>query len=213
MDLYALFLGSWSRPQDDLKKIFEPQTLATAEILSSIVGPIGLLTFEFSSSNFDSATLSHVRDLCVIINENLSQLLSYSAALPNNLKARFMRFSGALDHKMTGDIMAVLTLVEQSLISNDPLPALLPVPLTSRCIELNSRVTALTEGQDTLNVDMIQEEGFRKYCVVLSAFMHLLGAADELVMLVKSAVGESHIVDVEGGISDARTISWGASRM
>lgn len=201
-DLYALYVTSWSHSYSDLKETSEKQILANGETLSSIAGPINLLKFEFSSSNFDAETLTHVTNLCMTINQNLSQLLIYSPLLPSHLKERFARLSGALDQLVIGDLMAVLTLVELSLQTGAPLPAVLPVPLIARCVGLNrafAREGSGTTGQGDrfLSREMVREEGFRKYCVVLSAFVQLLGAADELVWRVKMAVGETSAVDVE----------------
>jgi hypothetical protein len=200
-DLYALYVTSWSHEYPDLKETSEKQILTINETLASIAGPIGLLKFEFSSSNFDAETLTHVTNLCMTINQSLSQLLIYSPLLPSHLKDRFGRLSGALDQRVIGDLMAVLTLVEQSLQTGAPLPALLPVPLIARCVGLNQAFAKEGNGSGRgdlgLSRDMIQEEGFRKYCVVLSAFVQLLGAADALVWRVKMAVGETSVVDVE----------------
>ena len=194
-DLYALYVTSWSHEYSDLKETSEKQILTNSETLSAIAGPIGLLKFEFSSSNFDAETLTHVTKLYMTINQSLSQLLAYSSSLPQDQKERFVRMSGALDERIIGDLMAVLTLVEQSLKTGDPLPAVLPVPLIASCV---NRVSAKGEaGQGSLSIDTIKEEGFRKYCVVLSAYIQLLGAADELVWRVKTAVGETSYIDVE----------------
>lgn len=196
-DLYALYVTSWSHEYPDLKETSEKQILTNGETLGSILGPIGLLKFEFSSSNFDAGTLTHVTNLCMTINQSLGQLLMYSSQLPQHLKERFARLSGALDERVVGDLMAVLTLVEQSLQTGGPLPALLPVPLIARCVGLNRAFAREEAGKGSLSMDTIKEEGFRKYCVVLSAFVQLLGAADELVWQVKTAVGETSYVDVE----------------
>lgn len=197
-DLYALYVTSWSRDYTDMQETSEKNTLANYKTLAEIAGPINLLKFEFSSSNFDAATLTHVVNLCMTINQCLSQLMVYSKALPQDLKDRFARLSGALDDRIIGDLMAVLTLVEQSLKTGDPLPAVLPVPLIARCANLDRAFSKAEAGNGSLTMDTIREEGFRKYCVVLSAFIQLLGSADELVWWIKTAVGETsgvHRVD------------------
>jgi len=110
-----------------------------------------------------------------------------------------MRWTGssALDERVTGDLMTVPTLVEQSLKTGDPLPTVLPVPLIGRCVGLNRSFAREESGHGTLSMDTIKEEGFRKYSVVMSVFAQLLGAADELVWRIKTAVGETSYVDVE----------------
>jgi hypothetical protein len=131
------------------------------------------------------------------INQSLSQQLVYSSLLPRDLKEMFTRLSGALDERVIGDLMAVLTLVEQSLKTGDPLPAVLPVLLTARCVGLNRAFAREESGHGTLSMDTIKEEGFRKYSVVMSTFVQPLGAAEELVWRIKTAVGETSYVDVE----------------
>ncbi|KAK4937412.1 hypothetical protein LTR10_021949 [Elasticomyces elasticus] len=196
-DLYALYVKSWSHEYSGLQETFEKQTLANAEALGAIAGPIGMLKFEFSSSNFDAETLTHVTRLCMTINQSLMQMMLYATLLSPDLKARFARLSSALDDRFTGDLMAVLTLAEQSLKTGDALPAILPVPLIARCEGLNKAFAWEGAGEGILSIESIRGTGFGKYCVVLSAFIQLLGAADELVWRIKTAVGETSYVDVE----------------
>ncbi|KAK5019067.1 hypothetical protein LTR60_001247 [Cryomyces antarcticus] len=126
------------------------------------------------------------------INQNISQLFNCAISPPEDLKARFARFTGALDERFVGDTMAVLSLVEQALKTGDPLLAVLPTPLVSHCLGVHEK--PMGDDQDILSVDVIRREDFRKYCVVLSAI-------DELVLAVKGAEGEGHYVPAwEGGV-------------
>lgn len=201
-DLYALFVSSHTRTYTDLQETTERSILTNWNTLNEIAGPINLLKFEFSSSNFDAATLTRVTNLCMSMTQQLSQLLTYSRSLPPDLLHRFRHISGAFDQDIIGDLMAVLTLIEQSLKTGDPLPAILPVPLVARCVRLDRAFTEAEAGHGhvaTLSRDTIRGEGFRGYCVVLSAFVQLLGCADELVWWVKGAVGETSRVDFRDG--------------
>lgn len=117
--------------------------------------------------------------------------------LPPDLKARFARLSSALDDRFIGDSMAVLTLAEQSLKTGDALPANSPVPLIARCEGLNKAFAREGAGGATLSIESIRGTGSRKYCVVLSAFVQLLNAADDVVWRIETAVGETSYVDVE----------------
>jgi len=187
-------------PHDDLKATAEKYGMINAETLAAITGPIGPLRFEFSKSKFDSATLTRVLGLCVTINESLAQLLMYSVALPQNLRDRFAKLTGAVDHRVVGDLMAVLTLVEQALRTGDPLPAILPVPLVARSIDIARNLGSTKDWERyALNLETTRGESSRKYCVLLNAFMQMLGAVDESVFVIKGAVGETQIVDLEGG--------------
>ncbi|KAL2352925.1 hypothetical protein BJ546DRAFT_1097592 [Cryomyces antarcticus] len=153
----------------------EKSTIEIAEALSSLAGPFGLLRFEFSSSNFYSKTLGQVMSLCMAINQNISQLFNCAISPPEDLKARFARFTGALDERFVGDTMAVLSLVEQALKTGDPLLAVLPTPLVSHCLGVHEK--PMGDDQDILSVDVIRRRDFRKYCVVLSAFVGLLSGS------------------------------------
>ncbi|KAK5020073.1 hypothetical protein LTR60_000866 [Cryomyces antarcticus] len=167
-DLYALLIFSRVHPYND-------STIEIAEALSSLAGPFGLLRFEFSSSNFYSKTLGQVMSLCMAINQNISQLFNCAISPPEDLKARFARFTGALDERFVGDTMAVLSLVEQALKTGDPLLAVLPTPLVSHCLGVHEK--PMGDDQDILSVDVIRRRDFRKYCVVLSAFVGLLSGS------------------------------------
>lgn len=189
-DLYALLLSSWAHPYKDLGPTAEKATITIAETLSSIAGPIELIHFEISSSNFDGDTLHKVVELCTTTDYSLSQLFMYGGDMSEELKFRFAHLTGALDHGFVGDFMAVLSLIEQALKSGDPLPVLLPTPLLGRSL----RYITVPSGEDVLTLDLVRSEAFRKYCAVLSAFVGMLGAIDELVLVVKDAVGEAHDV-------------------
>jgi hypothetical protein len=199
MDLYALFVASWRNPHDDLSAVAEKHTIQNAETLAELSGSIALLRFEFSSSSFDSEVLTKVVAICVTINQSIAQLLVTSTKLPQDLKDRFAQFSGAFDEKVIGDLMAVLGLIQQALKTGDPLPAVLPVPLVGRAFGAYRGRRDEEWDRHALSLDVVREEGFNKYCVVLSAFVQLLGAVDELVIVVKRAVGETQILDLEDG--------------
>lgn len=74
--------------------------------------------------------------LSISINQNITQLLMYTTRLPNKLRTRFVQNSGATDENFIGDLMAVLTLVQQSLRTGDTLPAILPTPLLGRSFRI-----------------------------------------------------------------------------
>lgn len=197
-DLYALYTATWHHGHHKtLVATAEAELLKDGETLGSIMGPLKMLKLEFSTSNFDSDTLVRISLLCSTIGSSLMQMFHFSAHLPQRLRDRFERLSGAFKDTNIGDIMAVLTLVEQSLKTGDPLPSLLPVPLVARAINLQQKLLRLDKGEDVVSKEMILQEEFRRYCVVLGAYVQLLGACDELVMVVKRVCGETHVVDIE----------------
>lgn len=189
-DNYALLLTTWDAPPKDLIPVVEKTNLAQFEALAALPPHIALLKFEFSSSNLDPSTLSEVVKQCTAISSNLTQLFYYSNALEPAMKERFSHLTSVIDARLAGDIMAVLSLLEQSLVTGDPLPAVLPTPLLGRMLQY------VREGRDdhALSLQTIREANFRKYCAALNAWISLMGAIDECVIMLKGAVGEEHVV-------------------
>ncbi|GFF70690.1 uncharacterized protein C57A7.05 [Aspergillus udagawae] len=192
-DHYALLLSCWARPNND-PRMAEQLSIEVAERLAALSGPIALLGLEFSSSRFDSASLRQVQSLCQALNQNLGRLLLLSATLPLELQERLSRTSGVLEQRSIADVMAVLGVVAQAIKTGDPLPEVLPTPLTKRCYEYWRR-SQLTEVMP-LQTDLIREKAYRRYCVAVMAYVKVLAAVDELVMVVKGELGEAHIVQL-----------------
>ncbi|KAH1543164.1 hypothetical protein KXX57_005896 [Aspergillus fumigatus] len=192
-DHYALLLSCWSRPHND-PRMAELLSIEVAERLAALDGPIALLGLEFSGSRFDSASLRQVQALCQVLNQNLGRLLLLSATLPLDLQERLARTSGVLEQRSIADVMAVLGVVAQAIKTGDPLPEVLPTPLTKRCYEF-WRGAQLTEVMP-LQTDLIREKAYRRYCVGVMAYVRMLAAVDELVMVVKGVLGEAHIVQL-----------------
>ncbi|KAJ5282226.1 hypothetical protein N7505_000206 [Penicillium chrysogenum] len=188
-DHYALLLSCWGQGCEE-GLAAEKLALNVAETLAALDGPIALLRFEFSSSPFDSERLGQVKALCQELNQNIARLLYLSASLPEHLQSRLARQAGLLDHHNIGDVMAVLGVVEQSLKTGDPLPEVLPTPLLNRCHDywMSHHVEII------LSKDLIRDEEYRRFCVAISAYLKFLAAVDDLVLVMKGTLGESHIV-------------------
>ena len=193
-DHYALLLTCCGHPDHrETGQIAQQISLDVAEVLATLNGPIGLLRFEFSSSPFDSQTLGRVHSLCQELNQNIGRLLLLTSSLPLDLQTRLARTFGLLDHRQVGDAMAVLGVVEQALKTGDALPEVLPTPLVKRAYEYWLR---RPEGVQ-LGIDLVRDENYRKFCVAVSAYLKFLGVVDELVLVVKQALGEVHVVSRE----------------
>lgn len=163
------------------------------ESLVMLDGPIALLRFEFSSSQFDSESLDLVKRLCHVINLNLRRLLVLSGSLPQNFQENLSRQTGLLDQRIVGEIMAVLGMCEQALKTEDAPPEILPTPLLRRAFEYGSTHA----GEFNLTPDLVRDEEYRKFCVALSAYLKFIASIDELVLAVKGVLGEAHIVSKE----------------
>ncbi|KAF7555184.1 hypothetical protein G7Z17_g2376 [Cylindrodendrum hubeiense] len=199
-DLYALLASNWKDTAPDLREVVEEEALGIAEVLLSISGPIKLTVFEFSSSSIDSNTLGQVCQLCMLLNQTVTQLLLYTAILTEEQRAWIIPATGAVKEGFIAELMAVLSLVEQALKSGDPLPAVLPTPLFAKGV-LVAREHFQKGADDSTNPyhkDNLDDEDSRKYAVILNAFLQMLAAVDELVLVLKRAVGEtSNIVSLE----------------
>lgn len=216
-------------PTSGMMTALEKITLSTSETLEEILDPIDLLRFEFSSTDFTAAGLSKITKLAMSINFNMFQLFYYGASLPVTFKERCRLLSGAFEEHFVGDFMSVLTLLGSSLETGVALPSVLCAPLMVRAFRVKVRALdhghgdgALEEregkGGEATHVRTIlgtitrhlletEEEGFRKYCLVISAMVGLFNAVDEMVLVVKEELGETHVVDIEhwGGGSTAGT--------
>ncbi|KAI2812394.1 hypothetical protein CBS115989_10505 [Aspergillus niger] len=192
-DHYALVLSHWARadPEHPIATVAEKITLEMAETLLSLKAPIGLLRFEMSFGPFNRKTLSRTQSLLEDMNQALGRLLVLSTTLPLNLQQRLMERVGFMNDYTVGDIMAVLGVIEQALKAGAALPERLPTPLVKRCYEAWAQQHQTAELSKTL----VRDENYRRYCVAISSYLKFLASIDELVLVLKAALGESHIVD------------------
>jgi hypothetical protein len=186
-------LSSWNQSDTNVGLIARKVFIEVDELLASLDGSIAILNLEFSSSPFDSQSLAEVKSICQEINCALGRLLFLSVSLPVELQDRFARLAGILDHRNIGDIMAVLSMVEQALKTGHALPEVLPSPLLKQCHEYwqNSSLEIIPSR------DLIRDENYRKFCVAVSSYLKFLSAVDELVLVVKGTLGESHFISKE----------------
>lgn len=190
-DHYALLLSCWGQENHlDGHILSGPITLQLAESLVMLDGPIQLLRYEFSSSRFDSESMDRVKRLCHSMNRNIGRLLALSASLPREYRDRLAKVTGLLDHRCIGEVMSVLSVCEQALKTGDAPPELLPAPLVQRSMEY-WRSHSL---DIILSPEMLRDENYRRYCVGISAYVKFLDTVDQLVLVIKGVLGESHLV-------------------
>ncbi|KAL6893256.1 hypothetical protein GGI43DRAFT_174792 [Trichoderma evansii] len=193
-DYYALLLSHWSRADKDgpiSAAAIEDLTLEVAEVLSSMTGSIALLKADFSAGPFDQAALRYAQEQCQNMNQALGRLLYLSATLPKEFQERLVYVLGILDDVAIGNIMAVLTIVEQALKTGSPLPERLPVPLVRTCFE---SLSAAQRQNIDLNTSLVRDENYRRYCVAVASYLKFLTAIDDLVLSLKKTLGERHVV-------------------
>lgn len=186
-------LSCWSQSDSNVDLVAGKVSLEVDELLASLDSSIAFLRLEISGSPFDSQSLSQVKYMCQEINWALGRLLFLSTSLPVELQDRLGCLVGILDHRNIGDIMAVLTMVEQALKTGNALPEVLPTPLLKECHTYWQKSGLLIIH----NRDQIREVNYRKFCVALSSYLKFLSAIDELVLVLKGALGESHIISTQ----------------
>lgn len=199
-DHYALLLSHWNRTDSGRVGVMAEQlSLDVAETLLSLQQPIHLLKFEISLGPFDQHTVHRTQELCQEMNQALGRLLGLSDSLPLGLQERLVCVMGIVDDHIIGAVMAVLGMVEQALKTGDSLPERLPTPLLRRSYE------SWHGKHDTaeLSTDLVRDENYRRYCVAVSSYLKFLSAVDDLVLVLKAALGENHVVDRSEGQSVA----------
>ncbi|KAL7894521.1 hypothetical protein HDV63DRAFT_215103 [Trichoderma sp. SZMC 28014] len=193
-DYYALLLSHWSRTGRDgpiSAAAIEDLTLEVAEVLSSVTGSIAMLKADFSAGPFDQAALHYAQEQCQNMNQALGRLLFLSTTLPKEFQERLVYVLGILDDVAIGNIMAVLTIVEQALRTGSPLPERLPVPLVRTCFE---SLSAAQRQNIDLTTTLVRDENYRRYCVAVASYLKFLTAIDDLVLSLKRTLGERHVI-------------------
>lgn len=199
-DQYALFIAARSESHEpaEVRKLAGQTALAQNAVLAPLEQQAKLLKLEISSSRFDAESLSLVCHLCMNLNQYITQLTIYSAGLSIHFKERFFAGTGAADERSIADVMAVLTLIQHALRNSDPLPAILPVPLMERLLKnMKQRLDGMELNFEDLKQDVLENHEVRQYFSAVAAFIQFLGAVDELVLVVKRAVGETNHIDLE----------------
>ncbi|KAF4978725.1 hypothetical protein FZEAL_4945 [Fusarium zealandicum] len=191
-DHYALLISHWGRTvrSDALSAVAEEISLEVAEILLSLDPSIALLKGELSFGPFEHKVLKQTQEQIQHINQALGGLLNFAATLPKELQERLALTCGVLDDRAIEDVMAVMGLVEQALRTGSPLPERLPAPLARRVFE-SYRVQV---HSSMLTTRLVMDGDHRQYCVAVSLYLKFLTSIDDLVLVLKRALGERHII-------------------
>ena len=193
-DHYALLVSHWGRSDDStraLGKVSAQITLEVAEVLLSLDPTIAVVKMEMGMSPFHQQSIRQVQEQCQYINQALGGLLAITSDLPIELQERLSHIVGIRDDRTIGDVMAVLGIMEQSLRTGSPLPERLPTPLVGRAVD-----TYLARGDRyprTMRA-LVGDRHRRRYCVAVTLYLKLLTSVDDLLLVLKGALGERHIV-------------------
>ncbi|KAF4458893.1 hypothetical protein FALBO_14369 [Fusarium albosuccineum] len=191
-DHYALLVSHWGRADKNsaLAAVAGQISIEVGEILVSLNPSIALLKGELTFGPFDQKVLGQTQEQCQYMNQALGGLLTLAASLPKEFQERLVNTVGILNDRAIGDIMAVLAIIEQALRTGSPLPERLPAPLVRRAVE-----SYLEQGgSNVLTTTLVKDEGHRRYCVALTLYLKFLTSIDDLLLVLKSALGERHII-------------------
>lgn len=197
---YALLSATRQNKPKDFEAVVQETGLSLAKTLVEIEPRMLLTKFELSTSNIGPDALINICQLCMSLNQSLAQLMVYSSRLPDQFRDRFFRATGAVDDRLVADVMALLTLAQHALTNGEPLPAALPGPLMERSL-MSMKQQFEIERLDITKHDeaMFADPAVRKYVAATAAFVQFLGTVDELILVLKSALGETvfFVHDVE----------------
>jgi hypothetical protein len=191
-DHYALLISHWGRSEKNsaLGAVAEKISIEVAEVLLALGPSIALLKGELSFGPFDQQVLQRTKEQCQYMNQALGGLLNLASTLPKELQDRLTHVAGILDDRSIGDIMAVLAVIEQALRTGSPLPERLPAPLIRRATDL-----VKSQSNDViLTATLVQDEDHRRYCVAVTLYLKFLSSVDDLLIVLKEALGERHII-------------------
>ncbi|KAJ6104092.1 hypothetical protein N7523_010412 [Penicillium sp. IBT 18751x] len=192
-DHYALLLSHWGRANDPspVNIVAEKISLDLAETLLALQAPINLLKFEITLGPFDQNTFLQIQELCQDMNQCLGRLLALTGSLPLELQHRLTQNVGIMDDTIIDSVMVVLGVINQSLKTGDPLPERLPAPLLTRCYV----AWHVEHRKAEFSTALVRNEDYRRYCVAVSSYLKFLSAVDDILLVLKGVLGESHIVN------------------
>ncbi|EPS43040.1 hypothetical protein H072_2965 [Dactylellina haptotyla CBS 200.50] len=158
--------------------------------LQELAPRIQMVRFEPSSSPYTSENLSKIADYLGKILESLSIMAFVTSRLTPKYRKRLEVQTDFAKTDTIASIMAVLGVLEGSLRTGHPLAEILPVPLLGKL----RKVAGPADGVDSLSREMLKDDEWSTFIVMLMAITSLYSRIDDLVMTVKDAVGEKHYV-------------------
>ncbi|KAF3098930.1 hypothetical protein TWF569_003185 [Orbilia oligospora] len=158
--------------------------------MQELIPRIKMVKFEPSSSPFTSENLMDIADYLGKILESLSIMSLLAPRLSPMYKRRLEVQTDFARTETVASIMAILGVLEGSLRTGYPLAEILPVPLLGRLRKLGGPA----DGVDSLTIDMLKDEEWTTFVVMMMSITSLYSRIDDLVMHIKGAVGEKYFV-------------------
>jgi hypothetical protein len=140
----------------------------------------------------------------MILNHNITLRLQYTSRFSQGERTRIIPATGAMNEGLITELMGVLSIAQQALKSGDPLPAVLPTSLFTKAVaHAREQVAEGIRRSGDLPCSLPNKENvdsgvMRNFMVIINSLVQLLAALDELVLILKRAVGEtSNIIMLE----------------
>ncbi|RVD82111.1 uncharacterized protein DFL_006545 [Arthrobotrys flagrans] len=190
---YSDTMSNFLSAQDDEEVSAEEIKERVADLYTSmqeLIPRIQMVKFEPSSSPFTSDNLMDIADYLGKILESLSIMSLLTPKLSPAYKRRLEVQTDFARTETIASIMAILGVLEGSLRTGYPLAEILPVPLLRRL----RKVAGPADGMDALTRDMLKDDEWTTFVVMLMSITSLYSRIDDLVLHIKGAVGEKYFV-------------------
>ncbi|KAF5318091.1 hypothetical protein D9619_012029 [Psilocybe cf. subviscida] len=168
--------------------------LARSNALRTNVG------YEFSlRGRWPSERYQAVADLQMALAYSLSHLMSVLEHLEPSWSRAFLRRTRFLDPDFQGDILAVVSMISNSLRNGTPLPQITPCPLLDRFTHKYHGLDVIHKDSEedyglprNLSVETLRNEQYLMFCVGISIAYGIINRLDKLMLAVKEIVGEQY---------------------
>jgi len=111
----------------------------------------------------------------------------------------FLRRTRLLDPDFQGDVLAVITMISNSLRSGQPLPQITPCPLLDRFMARRHGLNVIHQESDddfglprTLTMDTLRNEQYLIFSVGVATTFAIITRLDRMMVATKDLVGEQY---------------------
>lgn len=192
------------RNEDDTQRIMQSLIAIRSKLKRSLVLRTNVI-YEFSLRGKWPAERYHkILEIQVDAAFLLSHLMSVVERLEPAWSRAFLRRTRLLDPGFQGDVLAVVTMISNSLRSGQPLPQITPCPLLDRFMARQHGLNVIhQESEDdfglprTLTMDTLRDEQYLIFSVGVATIFAIITRLDRLMVATKDLVGEQyHILGI-----------------
>ncbi|KAJ6610792.1 hypothetical protein B0H10DRAFT_2059028 [Mycena sp. CBHHK59/15] len=204
-NVYGFLISTWIANRDDEQPVlagtpaawttdFRARLLALAEEMHAIRELTELAKWEGSiRGKWPAADYTKLVDIQGDMIASLAQLGGALGHLENEWRVTFLHSSKVLNPNFIADVMAVFSLISQSLRTGEPMHQVVPHRLLDRVFYHHGRaipVVAAEENGKTVDVERIKSLNYMYYASGIVAVYQLLTSLDELHVIAKDLCGE-----------------------